>query len=163
MKAKTWLLLALVLALSLVCCGTAAADSPVPALTVDGKAEDITLEFNEAPVTRVMVPETATALIVEAERISGGDEYQQWSEAYDRYRIAPCNEMYRTFYDSGVWQVAARYTTDDYQDGTDLYEAELNWISLGTVEVTVKQWIERLSARISRCPRRRSRRANGSG
>ena len=146
MKAKTWLLLALVLALSLVCCGTAAADSPVPALTVDGKTEDITLEFNEAPVTRVMVPETATALIVEAERISGGDEYQQWSEAYDRYRIAPCNEMYRTFYDSGVWQVAARYTTDDYQDGTDLYEAELNWISLGTVEVTVKQWIERLSA-----------------
>ena len=146
MKRKFWLLLALMLALSLIWCGAASADSSFPPLTVDGKTENITVDFNGSPTIRVLTPGEATALFVEAERVSGGDEYQHWDEAVDRYRLSQCYEFSRTFYDTGVWEVTARYTTDDYPDGTDLYQAELNWIPLGSVEVSVDQWIARLAA-----------------
>lgn len=146
MKRRFWLLLALMLALSLVWCGAASADSPAPVLTVNGRTENITVDFNASPTIRVLTPGEATALFVEAERVSGGDEYQHWDEAIDRYRLSQCYEFSRTFYDTGVWEVTARYTTDDYPDGTDLYEAELNWIPLGSVEVSVDQWIARLAA-----------------
>ena len=122
------------------------ADEGVPALTVKGKTENITLDFNEAPDIQVLTPDAATALIVEAERISPGGEHQQWSEDFDRYRIRPCLEMRSRFFDTGTWQVTARYTTDDYEDGTNLYEADLDWTVLGTVDVSVNNWLARMNA-----------------
>ncbi len=128
------------------------ADDAIPVLTIDGQTENIVLDFNEAPVIRVLTPEAATALIVDAERISSGDEYnepREWSEAYDRSRILPCNEVHgRRFYDEGIWQITARYTADDYEDGTDIYEAELDWTVIGSLEVMVNNWEAQLSAPI---------------
>lgn len=143
MKWKFWLLLVLVLALSLTWCGAAAADDLFQDLTINGMTNDITLEFNEAPLVRVLVPDDATGLIVEAERISG-DEPQHWCEVLDYYRISRCNELYPRFFDSGEWEVTARYTCDEYEEGTDLCEAELSWNTVGMLTVEVNDWMERL-------------------
>ena len=87
--------LILLLALTLGAVLPAQADGAQPAMTINGSTENITLAFNESPMIRVLVPDGATALSVEGERISRldgsaldpEDERQEWNEFYDHNRL----------------------------------------------------------------------------
>ena len=134
--------------------GAAAADGAVPAMTVKGLTEGIVLEFNEAPDIRVYVPDGATGLMVEAERIATPDgspanpeeDRREWGEWFDHYRLAPCVEISgKRFYDWGTWRVTARYTMDEYGDDVDPGQ-DLTWTELASLDVTVLNWQERMDA-----------------
>lgn len=151
-KLSRWILFLIVLLSGLVF-SAALTDGAAPALTVNGQTENIILSFNEAPSIRAAVPEGATGLILEAERISGlngepvdPDDPKEWSEWYDRYRLFPLiEETGKRFSDQGVWRITARYTSDDYEDGADPGQG-LVWTNLASLDVIVSNYQARMSA-----------------
>ena len=152
-KLSRWVLCLCLLAASLSF-AAALADGGAPVMTVNDETDGIVLAFNEAPVIRVNVPEGATALDVEAERISNPDgtpldpesEKQEWNEWYDINRIRPMVEITeRKFFDAGIWQITARYTTDDYGEEDDPRESG-QWVTLASLNVSVSEYVARMDA-----------------
>ena len=125
----------------------ARAEGAQPSFTVNGSATSASVEFNEAPSIRIHAP-GATAVRVLAERLYQDDDPKHWEQYFDRDRVLPLLEEngWRMF-DRGTWRITAAYTTEDYPDGTDIAEAELNWIPIGDgVTVQVADWVARLNA-----------------
>lgn len=145
MKKRLWFTGILLLALALAFC--AQADGMDPYFTVNGSESGASVPFNGKPVFRVCAP-GATAVRLLASQMNPVDDPQSWDRYFDRGKVtAILEENGMTMFDAGAWLVTAAYTTDDYPNGTDLAQADITWIPIGSgVTVEVADWIARLDA-----------------
>ena len=138
-----WCVLVLALALGLAV--HAQATETTPWLTVNGSTASASAAFNEAPTIRVYAP-GATAVRLLGERLYPSDPHQSWNRYFrrDEFSIFVEEDGMKMF-DSGTWRITAAWTADDYADGTDLAEADIEWTPIGEgVTVEVADWIGRL-------------------
>ena len=146
MKKQWFYFCLLAVMLTLGAAGYARADELLPSLTVNGSPVSASVDFNGTPNICICAP-GATAVRILADRLYQDDNPKSWSRYFDRYEAAPVmEENGMRMFDQGTWLITAAYTLDDYEDGTDLEEAPLNWISIGEgVTVQVRPYLSRLS------------------